>query len=183
MQGSTITLKQNCPATLIPAGDDVILKEGNEYYVAQALGGAVTLLDATGLFRVKAEDAALLGEEFAAESNAVSASLGEGEKLSEDAIWNALKQCFDPEIPVNIVDLGLVYDMQVKEGDSGQKRVDVKMTLTAVGCGMGPSIVADAKGKIEALPGIESAQVDIVWDPVWNPRMITPEGMSKLGLE
>ena len=93
--------------------------------------------------------------------------------FNEKAVWDAMKTCFDPEIPVNIVDLGLVYDLSIEETASGAHAVDVKMTLTAPGCGMGPVIAEDARKKIAALPTVESAKVHIVWDPVWNPRMIS----------
>ena len=99
-----------------------------------------------------------------------------------ESLWEALKGCFDPEIPVNIVDLGLIYHLATSPGERGLK-VAVKMTLTAQGCGMGPVIAADAKAKLEALPGVEGAEVEIVWDPAWNPRMISEEGRKQLGLE
>ena len=104
-------------------------------------------------------------------------------RSTRDLCWDQLKTCYDPEIPVNIVDLGLVYDMQLQPLDDGRSRVDVKMTLTAQGCGMGASIAADAKYKILALPGIGDAEVEIVWSPVWNPNMISPEGRAKLGMD
>jgi phosphate/phosphite/phosphonate ABC transporter binding protein len=105
----------------------------------------------------------------------------EGSK--QDAVWNQLKMVFDPEIPVNVVDLGLIYDCQLTTQDDGKSTVLVKMTLTAPGCGMGPTIAADAKSKIESLAGVESAEVVIVWDPIWTPQMISPEGRKTLGLE
>ena len=97
-------------------------------------------------------------------------------------MWAALKTCFDPEIPVNIVDLGLVYDLSI-EPTAGGHTVEVRMTLTAPGCGMGPVIAEDARQKIAALPTVESAKVHIVWDPVWTPQMISDEGRKVLGLE
>jgi len=97
-------------------------------------------------------------------------------------VWEQLKTCFDPEIPVNIVDLGLVYGLELSPLDGGQK-VDVKMTLTAQGCGMGATIAIDAKHKIMSLPGVTDANVDLVWDPPWNPQMISPEGRERLGID
>ncbi len=182
MQGENIKLEQNCPATLIPAGDEVILKQGSEYHVSQALGGSVTLRDSSGLFRVSSTNLHLIGPEFFNSAVEEPQIQSEGE-LNEDDIWNALKQCFDPEIPVNIVDLGLIYDLRIVDYDDGTKGVDVKMTLTATGCGMGPTIAADAQSKIEALPNISKSKVEIVWEPAWNPRMISEEGKAKLGLE
>ena len=104
-------------------------------------------------------------------------------EFSEEAVWSALRTCFDPEIPVNIVDLGLIYDLAIEPDGAGRHGVEVKMTLTAPGCGMGPVIAADAKSKLEALPGVETATVEIVWDPIWNPRMISEAGRKQLGLE
>jgi metal-sulfur cluster biosynthetic enzyme len=98
-------------------------------------------------------------------------------------VWEQLKTCYDPEIPVNIVDLGLVYAMEVAPLDGGAKRVDVKMTLTAQGCGMGASIAIDARQKLLSLPGVAEANVDLVWDPPWTPQMISPEGRERLGLD
>ena len=97
-------------------------------------------------------------------------------------MWDTLKGCYDPEIPVNIVDLGLVYDLRVAARPGGGSDVSVKMTLTAQGCGMGGTIAADAQQRIETLPGVEEARVEIVWDPPWSPQMISPEGREKLGI-
>jgi metal-sulfur cluster biosynthetic enzyme len=106
-----------------------------------------------------------------------------GKEAGEEEIWGVLKTCYDPEIPVNIVDLGLIYSMELKKTDGRGKRVEVKMTLTAQGCGMGPSIAADARQKILTLPGVQEAQVDVVWEPPWGPQMITPDGRKKLGMD
>ncbi len=103
--------------------------------------------------------------------------------ITEQDVMSALKSCYDPEIPVNIVDLGLIYDLSIEKTASGANAVDVKMTLTAPGCGMGPVIAEDARQKIAALPAVERAKVHIVWDPIWNPRMISEAGRKSLGLE
>jgi probable FeS assembly SUF system protein SufT len=130
-----------------------------------------------GLFRIAGRDADAIGREPHADP--VESAAGSGDLESQ--VWNVLKTCYDPEIPVNIVDLGLVYDMRI-EPDGDANRVDVKMTLTAQGCGMGTSIAADARHKILALPGVADAAVDIVWDPPWTPQMISPEGRERLGM-
>ncbi len=106
---------------------------------------------------------------------------GSARDVSEDAIWAALATCYDPEIPVNIVELGLIYDLSVAKSPKGA-RVGVKMTLTAQGCGMGPSIASDAQSRIEALPGVAEARVDVVWDPPWNAAMMSPEAQRRLGM-
>lgn len=177
---SNHTLSRDVPATVIPAGDRVTLTAGTEVFITQTLGGNVTVRTDRGLFRIANADAdAIAGYVPAAEAQAQTTA---GE-FSEKAVWDVLKTCFDPEIPVNIVDLGLVYDLASEKTENGGYRVDVKMTLTAPGCGMGPVIAEDARHKIAALPQVEEAKVHIVWDPVWNPQMISQEGRLALGLE
>lgn len=175
----THTLAEEIPATAIPAGDQVTLGAGTEVFITQTLGGNVTVRTDRGLFRIaKEHSAAIKGYESKGEAVAPVAGT-----FSEQAVWEALKTCFDPEIPVNIVDLGLVYDLAVEKTPTGAHHVDVKMTLTAPGCGMGPVIAEDARQKIAALPTVESAKVHIVWDPVWAPQMISEQGRKILGLE
>lgn len=175
-----IELIRDCTATVIPAGNAVTLPKGSVVYITQTLGGPVTVRTAEGLFRIESIDTDALGPEFQNQADEAKTVAGE---FSEQAIWDALKTCYDPEIPVNIVDLGLVYDLRIVPGDSGQYQVEAKMTLTAVGCGMGPVIANDAREKIESLPEVESAIVDIVWDPPWNPQMISTDGRKILGIE
>lgn len=179
---SSFTLVRDCTATLIPAGDTVILEKNTIVTVTQALGNSVTVRTALGLFRINENDISALGPDainlLSNHENKKSSG-----PLNTEAVWEALRSCFDPEIPINIVDLGLIYNLEIIEGTQGGKKVEVKMTLTAQGCGMGPVIAADAKGKIETLAGVESAEVSIVWDPVWNPRMISEAGRKELGLE
>ena len=173
-------LSREIPATAIPAGDSATLPAGTEVYVMQTLGGNVTVRTDQGLYRIASENTdALVGFSAKAEDRVTEAA---GE-FSEQAVWAALKTCFDPEIPVNIVDLGLVYDLNVEATSDGGHAVEVKMTLTAPGCGMGPVIAEDARQKIAAMPTVRSAKVHIVWEPVWTPQMISSEGRKKLGLE
>ena len=175
-------LVRDCAATLIPAGDVVVLEKGTEVAVTQALGGSVTVRTPMGLFRIAPADIEALGAEAVAAYGQKATAAATG-PVNQEALWEALKGCFDPEIPVNIVDLGLIYHLELTPGERGGQKVAAKMTLTAQGCGMGPVIAADAKSKLEALPGVESAEVEIVWDPVWNPRMISEAGRKQLGLE
>src|ERR1043165_5493445 len=175
----TFNLGRDCAATVIPAGDVLTLPKGTEVFIAQSLGGNVTVRTDRGLFRIAREDAdAIAGYTPAGETTARAAG-----DFSEQAVWDALKTCFDPEIPVNIVDLGLVYDLAIERTPAGGHTVDVKMTLTAPGCGMGPVIAEDARQKIAELPTVESAKVHIVWDPQWTPQMISETGRKILGLE
>ena len=177
-----ITLSRDVDAIQIPSGDLIHLPIGTKVMITQALGSTYTVTTQSGLARIKAENADALGIDLQAEKNKKSAAadaIASGDV--QGAIWEQLKLVYDPEIPVNIVDLGLVYDCQVTN-DEGETNVEIKMTLTAPGCGMGPTIAADAQSKILMLEGIHNARVDIVWDPVWNQDMITEEGKMKLGM-
>jgi probable FeS assembly SUF system protein SufT len=174
---TSTVLKRDCPVIRIPAGTTDMLPAGTEVHLAQTLGGSYTVQAPGGLFRIAATDADALGLEPIA---VVPSATG---PVNEDLVWQTLRTCFDPEIPVNIVDLGLVYDMQLTPNPTGGSRVDVKMTLTAPGCGMGPAIAGDAQVKLLNLEGVEDATVEVVWDPPWHHSMITPAGKKILGLE
>jgi probable FeS assembly SUF system protein SufT len=174
------TLVREAPATTIPAGHVVVLAAGAEVFVVQTLGGNVTVRTGQGLFRIAQEHVSAIGGYTGVPDQSEADTAGE---FSEQVVWAALKTCFDPEIPVNIVDLGLIYDLSVEKTPGGTNDVEVNMTLTAPGCGMGPVIAEDARHKIAALPTVSSAKVHIVWDPVWTPQMMSPEGRQKLGLE
>jgi len=186
-------LMRDVRATRIPSGESVTLPMGAELAIMQTLGGNVTVRSDTGLFLIASTDADALGGYVpedageAAENGAANAEKAAiPTEFSADAVWAALRGCFDPEIPVNIVDLGLVYDLSIETSESGKggrHRVEVKMTLTAPGCGMGPVIAEDARARIAALPDVEDVKVHIVWDPVWVPQMISEAGRKKLGLE
>ena len=180
-----IELTRDCEVVEVPGGRTVGLRAGTPVSITQALGGSYTLLVPSlgGLFRLAGRDADAIGKEPAPEAAASSApSAPVAPDALRDAVWTQLKTCFDPEIPVNIVDLGLVYDLQVEPHAEGGSRVDVKMTLTAQGCGMGASIAADAQHKIERIAGVKSAEVQIIWDPPWTPERISPEGKALLGI-
>lgn len=185
-QNEWVELSRDCEAVMVPAGHTVLLPQGTKAVVTQSLGGSYTLHvpQYGGLLRISNRDADAIGLTAPPEAEKPADT---GEPLTSDQlepmVWEQLRTCYDPEIPVNIVDLGLVYDMQLQPLDDGRSRVDVKMTLTAQGCGMGASIAADAKYKILALPGIGEAEVEIVWTPIWNPNMISAEGRAKLGMD
>lgn len=175
---TSVILKRDCAVVRIPAGTTDTLSAGAEVHITQTLGGSYTVQGPGGLFRIAPQDADALGLE-APPAVAPTAS----GPVDEALVWQTLRTCFDPEIPVNIVDLGLVYDMQLAPLPSGGSRVEVKMTLTAPGCGMGPAIAGDAQVKLLNLAGVEDATVEVVWDPPWHHSMITPEGKKILGLE
>ena len=174
------TLTREVTATQIPSGDKQTLAAGDQVFIHQVLGGSYTVQTSTGLFRLDGKDADAIGE-TAVEHTVTTATLADGAP-DPAAIWDQLRKVFDPEIPVNIVDLGLVYSMDVGKADDGGFKVDVAMTLTAPGCGMGPAIAEDAKGKILLVPGVGAADVRITWEPAWNQSMISEEGKMKLGL-
>jgi len=173
-------LTREVTVTQIPSGDKQTLFAGDSVFIHQVLGGSYTVQTSTGLFRLDGKDADAIGETVAVQTVTAS-TLADGAPDPE-AIWDQLRKVFDPEIPVNIVDLGLVYSMDVGKLDEGGFKVDVAMTLTAPGCGMGPAIAEDAKGKILLVPGVSTADVRITWEPPWNQSMISEEGKMKLGL-
>jgi len=167
---------------LIPAGQKYTIPAGTKGVVTQALGGNYTIATSYGLTQVAEKDLDALGlEKPQAQAKEKTAAKTNG-AVSEDDVWSQLKQCYDPEIPVNIVDLGLVYDCRLIKKDDGGTRVEVKMTLTAPGCGMGPAIAHDAQSKILSIDGVEEADVQLVWDPPWNQNMISEAGRMKLGM-
>ncbi len=172
-------LSRDTPAARIPFGEPATLPAGAAVVVTQTLGGNITVRADSGLYRIAREHVDSL-EGYVPPDPAAPPVLA---AFSKDAVWDALKTCYDPEIPVNIVDLGLVYDVDIEERPPDRHAIEVKMTLTAPGCGMGPLIAEDARAKIAALPGVDSARVHIVWDPPWSPQMITEEGRQILGLE
>jgi probable FeS assembly SUF system protein SufT len=175
------TLSREITVTQIPAGTRQALPLGTRVFIHQTLGGSFTVQTDFGLFRVDSKDADALGEKVASTDTGHSA-LADGSPDPE-AIWAQLRQVFDPEIPVNIVDLGLVYSMDVEAvAEPAGYKVNIAMTLTAPGCGMGPAIAEDAKGKVLLVPGVSDAEVRLTWDPPWNQQMISENGKMKLGL-
>jgi probable FeS assembly SUF system protein SufT len=174
------TLSRDVTATQIPSGEKIPLTAGTRVTIAQTLGGNFTVSTDFGLFRIEAKDGDALGEAVA--SGAVTAAPLPSGAPDPAAVWDQLRKVYDPEIPVNIVDLGLVYSMDISKHDNGAHKVDIAMTLTAPGCGMGPAIAADAKDKVLLIPGVADADVRITWDPPWNQSMISEEGKMKLGL-
>jgi probable FeS assembly SUF system protein SufT len=179
-QVTSVELKRDCEAVQIPAGTPVTLPAGSPVDITQTLGGSYTVHAQGGLFRIAARDADALGLDTAPAPTNESAGIGD---VTDEQIWKTLKTCYDPEIPVNIVDLGLVYDMQIDRLPTGHSNVQVKMTLTAPGCGMGGVIAGDAQQKLLSLPGVEEASVEIVWDPPWHHSMIKESGRKILGLD
>jgi probable FeS assembly SUF system protein SufT len=173
-----IPLSRDVVATRIPSGEPVTLPAQTAVLITQALGGTFTVHvgNQSGLFRIKGADADALGKEVVA-----PAAPGDGPFDLEKA-WDQLRNCYDPEIPVNIVDLGLIYSLETADAPEGGKALSVKMTLTAPGCGMGPSLAADAEQRLLTVAGVSSARVELVWEPPWSPDRISAAGRERLGM-
>ena len=165
---------------MIPSGEKVLVPKGAQATITQSLGGAYTLITDRGLMvRVSGPEVEAIGKTPSETAELTPEELTP-EKL-EEMVWDQLKTCYDPEIPVNIVDLGLVYLCELEETAEG-KNVKIKMTLTAPGCGMGPVLASDVKMKVEALPGVKNADVEVVFDPVWDRSMMSDAAKLQLGM-
>jgi probable FeS assembly SUF system protein SufT len=176
-----IPLGREVPATQIPSGMTLVLAQGTEVMVTQALGGNFTVTTPSGyLARIDAKDADALGPDFVAAVEAKKAEEGPEGEFRESRVWDELRTVYDPEIPVNIVDLGLIYACNSNPSPEGQ-RVEVKMSMTAPGCGMGDILKEDVRRKILALPGVADASVEVVWDPPWDQSRMTEAAKLQLG--
>ena len=172
-------LERDCAAVLVPQGDKVSLPAGSIGYISQALGGSYTVYVEGNLFRIAGSDADALGKEPSSRPELPpDASDEDVEKL----VWRQLRTCFDPEIPINVVDLGLVYDCDIERLADGRRKVNVRMTLTAPGCGMGDILVSDVTDKLELIPTIAEADVDLVFDPPWNQSMMSDAARLETGM-
>jgi probable FeS assembly SUF system protein SufT len=174
-----VTLERDVTAVIIPIGETVTLREGTPGFITQALGGSYTVYVEGNLFRIAGADADALGKVPEPPPEVPDNAT---DKDIEEVTWNQLKTCYDPEIPVNIVDLGLIYRCDVTSLPDGQRRVDVDMTLTAPGCGMGEILVQDAQEKIAVIPTIVDVRVELVFDPPWNQTMMSEEARLQTGL-
>lgn len=173
-----IILNRDVDALLIPSGARIYLQRGTEVTITQSLGGSFTVNIYGNLARIDAKDAEALGKPAP-----MTLSTEQLQNSSvEDLVWSQLQTCYDPEIPVNIVDLGLIYDCKVTEHEEGHYSVAINMTLTAPGCGMGPTIAAEVKTKAEAVPGVQEVEVEIVFDPPWNHSMMSDAAKLELGM-
>ena len=175
-----ITLLRDCEAILIPEGTSINLKEGTAVYVTQALGGSVTVNVNGNLARIPPHNVDAIGLEVEAVS-ADAESTGDG-TVDEAMVWDQLRTCYDPEIPINIVELGLIYRCEINPLDGGGHLVDIDMTLTAPGCGMGPFLVDDVEQKLVQVPNVSEVKVELVFDPIWNPEMMSEAARLQTGL-
>jgi probable FeS assembly SUF system protein SufT len=174
------SLTRDVEAAIIPVGDKVTLQKGEQATITQSLGGSYTVIVNGNMFRIEGKDADALGMEAAAKPASTGAPVSQ-ENLEKE-IWNQLRSYYDPEIPVNIVDLGLIYDCHLSPLNGSSFKADVKMTLTAPGCGMGPMLAQDVQNKLLSLEGVDDVNVELVWDPPWNQGMMTEAAKLQLGL-
>jgi probable FeS assembly SUF system protein SufT len=180
-----VTLSRDVEAAVVPVGTKVTLQKGETAYITQSLGGSFTVVVNGNMFRIGGQDADALGIEPT--TKPVTASAGSAPatvEAVEKEIWTQLKTCYDPEIPVNIVDLGLIYDCHVEPlpGATNSFKAEVKMTLTAPGCGMGPVLQQDVQNKLLSIETVDDVAVELVWEPQWNQGMMTEAAKLQLGL-
>ena len=178
-ENEPIVVQREVKAVAIPAGAEVNLKLGSVGYITQALGGSFTVYVDGNLFRIAGHDADAIGKTSAKPPEVPP---GASEEDIKNIIWQQLKTCYDPEIPVNIVDLGLVYECDVSKNDDSTRTVDIKMTLAAPGCGMGEVLVADVRDKVQIVPTVAHANVELVFDPPWNQTMMSDEARLQTGM-
>ena len=171
----SIRLLRDVDAYMVPSGDEVKLLAGNLVRITQALGGNYTVIMNGNMVQIRAENADALGIEVKEQEKTEPS--GDIEKQ----IWDQLKTCYDPEIPVDIVELGLIYDLSLEDGNAG-KKVSIKMTLTAPGCGMGPVIADEVDRKVNGLDGVEDVSVELVWEPMWTRDMMSEAAQLELGM-
>ena len=174
-----VTLTRDVDAIIVPAGMNVKLRQGQQGFITQALGGSFTVYVEGNLFRIAGHDADALGKETA---DVPQLPPDASDDDVRDLAWQQMKTCYDPEIPINVVDLGLVYSCDVRTEENGDRIVDVKMTLTAPGCGMGEVLVQDVRDKVEIIPTVKRADVELVFDPPWNQSMMSEAARLQTGM-
>ena len=175
-----ITVNRDCNAILVPGGEKVVLVEGTHVRITQALGGDFTVYVNGNLLKISGKDSDAIGMSVNKKTATIK-TIHSNENITEQDAWDVMKTCYDPEIPVNIVDLGLVYDLKLTHSEKDIK-INIKMTLTAPGCGMGPAIAQDVEDKLMTLSKVSYVLVELVWDPAWNQSMMTEEAKLELGL-
>jgi probable FeS assembly SUF system protein SufT len=178
-ENEPIVVQRDVRAVAIPAGVEVTLKLGQVGYITQALGGSFTVYVEGNLFRIPGSEADGIGMTVA---KAPEVPPEASEEDIKNVVWQQLKTCYDPEIPVNIVDLGLIYECDVHQNDDATRTVEIKMTLTAPGCGMGEVLVQDVRDKVQIVPTVARANVELVFDPPWNHTMMSEEARLQTGM-
>ena len=178
-ENEAFILSRDTPAVMVPSGDAITLKSGLSGFITQALGGSFTLYIEGNLYRLSGENADAIGKQtLQAPALPPDATAADVQALA----WQQMRSCYDPEIPINIVELGLVYECEVLPNEDGTRDLAVKMTLTAPGCGMGDVLVQDVKEKIEIIPTVREAKVELVFDPPWNQSMMSEAARLEAGL-
>lgn len=175
MERRMVATVTDCPGRLVPVGTPITIPKDNFVTITQSLGGNYTVTYNGNMVRVDGTDAAALG----LEPEVLEFDAPEGDDIVEEQVWQALKTVYDPEIPVDLVNLGLVYKVEL---DQAAKRVSIEMTLTAPGCGMGPVLVGDVEYRVAQVPNVESVDVDLVFDPPWSRDMMSEEAQLETGL-
>ena len=178
-ENEPIVVQREVKAVAIPAGVEVNLKLGSVGYITQALGGSFTVYIDGNLFRIAGQDADAIGKTAVKPPDVPP---GASEEDIKNVVWQQLKTCYDPEIPVNIVDLGLIYECDVTKNVDDTRTVAIKMTLTAPGCGMGEILVQDVRDKVQIVPTVSRANVELVFDPPWNQGMMSEEARLQTGM-
>ena len=173
------SLSRDVAATIIPVGDTLTLRACTDGFITQALGGSFTIYVEGNLFRIAGADADALGQDPVAPPAIPDNAT---DKDIEEVVWQQLKTCYDPEIPINIVDLGLIYRCEIEPAANGQRSVSIDMTLTAPGCGMGEILVQDAQEKVAVIPTVLDVRVELVFDPPWNQSMMSDEARLQTGM-
>ncbi|MDA8108652.1 MAG: putative Fe-S cluster assembly protein SufT [Betaproteobacteria bacterium] len=177
-----VTLARDVEAALVPVGDRVALKAGERAVITQALGGSYTVVVGGNMYRIDGKDADALGKQPLAQQGKQAASAATRDAV-EEQVWEALRTCYDPEIPVNIVELGLIYGCELQPVDDPRGwRVQLQMTLTAPGCGMGDYLSREVEQKLLAIPGVEQVDVELVWDPPWSRERMSEAARLELGV-
>ena len=174
-----VRFERDCAAVLVPQGEAVTLPAGSVGYITQALGGSYTVFVEGNLFRIAGPDGDAIGK---APAPPLQLPADAGDADVEQLVWAQLRTCFDPEIPINVVDLGLIYEAEVTRRDDGTRFVEVRMTLTAPGCGMGDILVDDVRSKIEMIPTVAEADVELVFDPPWTRHMMSEAARLETGM-
>ncbi len=174
-----VRFERDCAAVLVPQGEVVNLPAGSVGYITQSLGGSYTIFVEGNLFRIAGTDADAIGKD---PPEPLELAAGASDEAVEQLVWKQLRTCFDPEIPINVVDLGLVYEAVVSRREDGDRQVDDKMTLTAPGCGMGDILIDDVRTKLELIPTVAEADVELVFDPPWNRMMMSEAARLETGM-
>lgn len=178
-ENEAVTVQRDVKAVIVPAGVEVNLKAGQSGFITQALGGSFTIYIEGNLFRIAGEDADAIGKQvIKAPELPPDATIEDVRNL----VWSQLRTCFDPEIPINVVELGLIYSCNVEAVPDGTRRVDIQMTLTAPGCGMGEVLVADVREKVGIIPTVSATNVDLVFDPPWDQSMMSEAARLQTGM-